>query len=67
VRPCEVSGEDFDAYMELKYEEVRNEFQNIRLNHLIHSDTLIIIHLVIILSSYINALFNTLNLEDSIF
>jgi hypothetical protein len=62
-----MSGEDVDAYMELKYEDVRNEFQNTRLNHLIHSDTLIIIHLVIILSSYINALFNTQNFEDSVF
>jgi hypothetical protein len=45
-----VSGEDFDAYMELKHEEVRTEFQNTRLNHLIHSDALITVHLVIILS-----------------
>lgn len=65
--PCDVSGEDFDAYMELKHEEVRTEFQNTRLNHLIHSDALITVHLVIILSWYVNALFNTLNLKDSIF
>jgi len=50
-----MSGEDVDTYVELKYEEVRTAFKNTRLNHLIHSDALIIIHLVIILSSYINA------------
>jgi hypothetical protein len=45
-----VSGEDVNAYMELKYEEVRTTFQNTRLNYLIHSGALIILHLVIRLS-----------------
>jgi hypothetical protein len=45
-----VSGEDVDAYVELKCEEVRNAFQNTRLNHLIHSEALITVHLVISLS-----------------
>ena len=59
-----MSGEDVDAYVELKYEKVRIAFQNTRLNYLIQTEALIIIQLVIRLSRYINALFNTLNVKD---